>query len=234
VGRQGEAVEIVEKFYDPEKPIAFCAQVLILADEHACDFERALSTAHNAIKHFPADPFFQGKELAYYIRSNDQDGQDRKLQELITRNWLVDHRLQALFIAVVSAGQGHFLNGLNTALQMRNEHPDELAGHKGYVNFVMGLINKRFRGIIESRVLPPCGVELHNTGGDKVKVIIDDSGTVLNAISRTSEKAGALIGQMVGATVMLDGTHFQITKILSRFEIAFLDSKARIENATGN
>jgi tetratricopeptide (TPR) repeat protein len=232
VGRQGEAVEIVEKFYDPEKPIAFCAQVLIHADERACDYERAFSTTRIAIKHFPEEPFFHGKELAYYIRSNDQRSQDKKLQELVVSNWPVDHRLQALFIAVVSAGQGHFLSGLNTALQMRNEHPDELAGHKGYLNFVMGLINNGFKGIVQLLVVPPCGVELQNAGGDKVNVIIDDSGTVLNAISSTSEKARALIGQMVGATVMLNGTHFQITKILSRFDVAFLDSKVRIENVT--
>lgn len=232
VGRQGEAVEIIEKFYDPEKPIAFCAQVLIHADERACDYPRALLTARNAIKHFPEDAFFHGKELAYYIRSADQGSQDKKLQELVASNWPVDRRLEALFIAVVSAGPEHFLNGLHTALHMRNEDPDDLAGHKSYVNFVAGLINNRFRGIVELHVLPPCGVELQNADSAKVKVIIDDSGTVLNAISSTSDKARALIGQMMGVTVMLDGIPYQIKKILSRFEVAFLDSKDRIEKAS--
>ncbi|WP_341836840.1 hypothetical protein WJU16_02970 [Chitinophaga pollutisoli] len=226
VGRHADAVEIAEKLYDPNHPIYFCTAFLLEAIEKGCDYVEALTMAKNAMKYFPKDPFFHGKELAYYFRANDQDKIQGKLQEFVDQRWPVEDRMNALLIAVVSAGRFHHMRGLELALEIRNENPQHPLHRKAYERFVIGVIESGFRAGDQAVVDDYCAVELKDEKGAVMNVVIDDKATLQHSISSSSERALLLMGKQAGAVIEMDGKLFTISKISSRYEAAFRESRS--------
>jgi tetratricopeptide (TPR) repeat protein len=227
----GEAVELAEKCYNKDKPDHFCTRVMIEACERACDFEAAREYAENGIKHFPDEAFFYGKALGQLLREQKVDEVKFRLDQLSSKGWPIIRMMEVLAVAIPTSGHLNWNAGMQLAVQLRNGDLDNPESNRAYVKLIGTMRNNGMIETTEFEVKVGTKIILQALLDNEIKeIVIDDTGTLLNAVSSTDLHATKLIGCHIGSKVEIQGKEFKITRITPPLYTVLYDSIQRKGN----
>jgi len=225
-GQREEAQAIAEPLFDSSNPNPMVASIVLNKYEYNGKVQEALLLAKDMSERLPQDIYYAAKVLTMLIKNNQESDAEQHLDKL-----LIKFNVKKVFEILQSmgsfGGDRCLLAAREWALKIRNSRLGDENVHKGYIRMTHGLRDQGHGEDGLSLVSSGCGVTIQRIGIDSV-VTIDDSGTILNAVSPNSKSGRILMGRRPEDYVELDGRLYIIKNICSKFHAAYWDSTYRL------